>query len=205
MTCFRYGTLLLRPSETNCVFGFMLAHSIFDTLFIVISLTPIIRIISLLLLSTPREVYCTLYLRQRRILWSLLVHHRVTTVQTSLFGVDYISYDPPTELAPIKIESIDLYPAPIDDGVIGEPYDPHRDWDGFFDQLIQDPQEEAAAPVAEEPIEDLMEEDEADAEMVDTDTGKEDVSEDDEHSAGSGSAGAEGRSEISTDTHESCA
>ncbi|MED6159121.1 hypothetical protein PIB30_039443 [Stylosanthes scabra] len=78
-------------------------------------------------------------------------------------------------------------------------YDPSVDLVLYF----RDPQGDVATPVDEDPAEDPMDEDEADVEMADADTGKEDVSDGDEPSVSSGAAGLDERSEISTDTCES--
>ncbi|MED6182229.1 hypothetical protein PIB30_026621 [Stylosanthes scabra] len=112
-------------------------------------------------------------------------------------------YDPSVDLVPVKIEPRSSPPAPADTEIIGESYDPLYDLDGFVAQYFQDPQGVVAVPVDEYPAEDPMDEDEADVEMVDTDTGEEDVSDGDEPSESSGAAGSDERSEISTDTCES--
>ncbi|MED6173703.1 hypothetical protein PIB30_062154 [Stylosanthes scabra] len=64
-----------------------------------------------------------------------------------------LSYYPPT------------YLPPADTGVIGEPYDPLDDFDGFIAQYFQDPQGDAVVPIEEDPREDPMEEDEVDEEL----------------------------------------
>ncbi|MED6184087.1 hypothetical protein PIB30_044009 [Stylosanthes scabra] len=112
-------------------------------------------------------------------------------------------YDPSVDLVPVKIEPRSPPPAPADTGIIGEPYNPLYDLDGFIAQYFRDPRGDVAAPVDEDPPEDPMDEDEADVKMADTDIGKEDVSDGDEPSVSSGAAGSDERSEISTDTCES--
>ncbi|MED6217394.1 hypothetical protein PIB30_017241 [Stylosanthes scabra] len=108
-------------------------------------------------------------------------------------------YDPSVDLVPPRSPP----PVPADTGIIGEPYDPLYDLDGFIAQYFHDPQGDVAAPVDEDPVEDPMDEDEVDVEMADTDTGEEDVSDGDEPSVSSGAADSDEQSEISTDTCES--
>ncbi|MED6158252.1 hypothetical protein PIB30_031091 [Stylosanthes scabra] len=100
---------------------------------------------------------------------------------------DYVPYNTPTDLDPIKIEPHSPPLVPADTGVIGEPYDPPKDFDGFIAQFFQDPQRD----------------DEEDDEIVDTYTDDEDPPEEDELSAGLEAMSLEGRSEVSTDTCES--
>ncbi|MED6193904.1 hypothetical protein PIB30_023569 [Stylosanthes scabra] len=118
-------------------------------------------------------------------------------------GYDYAPYDPPVDLVPVKIEPRSPPPAPVDTGVIGEPYDPLDDFDGFIAQYFQDPQGGAVAPMEEDSGEDPMDEDEQDAEMVDTDSEDEDPSEVDELSASLEAVSLGARSTVSTDTCES--
>ncbi|MED6176191.1 hypothetical protein PIB30_085720 [Stylosanthes scabra] len=105
-----------------------------------------------------------------------------------LDGYDRIPYDPPADMAPVRIEPRSPPPAPVDTGVIGEPYDPLEDFDGFIAQYFQDPQGGAVALMEEDPGEDPMGEDQP---------------EEEELSAGSRAVSMGGRSEVSTDTRES--
>ncbi|MED6115044.1 hypothetical protein PIB30_086397 [Stylosanthes scabra] len=93
---------------------------------------------------------------------------------------DYVLYDPSADLAPVKIEPRSPSPSPADTGVIGEPYDPLDDFDGFITQYFQDPQGDAVVPIEEDPLSDPMEKDEGDKEMADTDSEDEDPSEEEE-------------------------
>ncbi|MED6163684.1 hypothetical protein PIB30_082352 [Stylosanthes scabra] len=99
-------------------------------------------------------------------------------------------YSPPTDMAPVRVEPHSPPPATVDTGVIGEPYDPLEDYDGFIAQYFQDPHGGAVAPMEEDPGEDPMDEDQP---------GEEELS------AGSRAVSVGGRSEISTDTRESYA
>ncbi|MED6175709.1 hypothetical protein PIB30_080875, partial [Stylosanthes scabra] len=98
-------------------------------------------------------------------------------------GYDRIPYDLPAEMAPVRVEPHSPPPAPVDTGVIGEPYNPLEDYDGFIAQYFQDPQGGAVAPMEEDPGEDPMDEDQP---------GEEELS------AGSRAVSVGGRSEIST-------
>ncbi|MED6225011.1 hypothetical protein PIB30_089619 [Stylosanthes scabra] len=88
-------------------------------------------------------------------------------------------------MALVRVEPHSPPPAPIDTGVIVEPYDPLEDYDGFIAQYSQDPQGGAVAPMDEDLGEDPMDEDQP---------GEEELS------AGSRAVSVGGRSEISTDT-----
>ncbi|MED6171661.1 hypothetical protein PIB30_042828 [Stylosanthes scabra] len=98
-------------------------------------------------------------------------------------GYDHVPYDSPVDMVPIKIEPRSPPPAPADTRVIGEPYDPLEDFDGFIAQYFQDPQGGAVAPMEEDPGEEPMNKDEQDEEMADTDSEDEDSSEEGELSA----------------------
>ncbi|MED6158253.1 hypothetical protein PIB30_031092 [Stylosanthes scabra] len=116
---------------------------------------------------------------------------------------DYVPYDPPTDLAPIKIEPRSPPLAPADTGVIGEPYDPLEYFDGFIAQFVPGSSERCSSAHGGGSKRGPMKEDEEDDEMVDTDTDDEDPPEEDELSAGLEAMSLEGRPEISTDTCES--
>ncbi|MED6199403.1 hypothetical protein PIB30_075626 [Stylosanthes scabra] len=105
-------------------------------------------------------------------------------------GYDRIPYDPSADMAPVRVELHSPPPAPVDTGVIGEPYYPLEDYDGFIAQYFQDPQGGAVAPMEEDPGEDPMDEDQPGEEKL---------------SAGSRAVSVGGRSELSTDTRESYA
>ncbi|MED6167886.1 hypothetical protein PIB30_006857 [Stylosanthes scabra] len=64
-----------------------------------------------------------------------------------LDGYDHVPYDPPVDLVPVKIEPRSHPPAPADTEIIGEPYDPLDDFDGFIAQYFQNPQGGAVAPM----------------------------------------------------------
>ncbi|MED6152027.1 hypothetical protein PIB30_088023 [Stylosanthes scabra] len=98
---------------------------------------------------------------------------------SGLDGYDHIPYDLLAEMAPVRIEPRSPPPAPVDIGVIGEPYDPLEDYDGFIAQYFQDPQGGAVAPMEEDQLEE------------------------EELSAGSRAVSVGGKSEVSTDTRES--
>ncbi|MED6113149.1 hypothetical protein PIB30_068147 [Stylosanthes scabra] len=100
-------------------------------------------------------------------------------------GYDRIHYDPPADMAQVRIEPRSPPPAPVDTGVIGEPYDPLEDFDGFIAQCFQDPQGGTVAPIEEDPGEDPMDEDQPEGEEL---------------SVGSRAVSVGGRSEVSTDT-----
>ncbi|MED6110500.1 hypothetical protein PIB30_043575 [Stylosanthes scabra] len=89
-------------------------------------------------------------------------------------------------MAPVRIEPRSPPPAPVDTGVIGEPYDPLEDFDGFIAQYFQDPQGGTVAPMEEDPGEDPMDEDQQEGEEL---------------SVGSRAVSVGGRSEVSMDTH----
>ncbi|MED6163316.1 hypothetical protein PIB30_078698 [Stylosanthes scabra] len=132
-----------------------------------------------------------------------LSYYPPTYLLFSQADYDYVPYDPPADLAPVKIEPRSASPSPADTGVIGEPYDPLDDFDGFIAQYFQDPQGDVVVPIEEDLREDPMEEDEGDEEMADTDSEDEDPSEEEELSTGLEAVSLEGRSVVSTDTCES--
>ncbi|MED6111669.1 hypothetical protein PIB30_054436, partial [Stylosanthes scabra] len=113
-------------------------------------------------------------------------------------GYDYAPYDPPVDLVPVKIEPRSPPPASADTRVIGEPYDPLDDFDGFSAQYFQDPHGGAAAPMEEHSSEDPMDEDDQDMEMADTDSEDEDPLEEDELSTSLEAVSLGGRLELYT-------
>ncbi|MED6115795.1 hypothetical protein PIB30_094135, partial [Stylosanthes scabra] len=84
-------------------------------------------------------------------------------------------------------------PAPVDTGVIGEPYDPLYDLAGFIDEYYRRPPEVVPAQMEADPVEDPM----------DTDTGKDEDLEKAEQSEDSEDTHPDERSVVSTDTCES--
>ncbi|MED6226611.1 hypothetical protein PIB30_105520 [Stylosanthes scabra] len=71
-------------------------------------------------------------------------------------------HDPPVELVPVKVEPRSPPPAPVDTGVIREPYDPLYDLAGFIHEYYRRPPEAVPAQMEADPVEDPM----------DTDTGE---------------------------------
>ncbi|MED6178700.1 hypothetical protein PIB30_110092 [Stylosanthes scabra] len=84
-------------------------------------------------------------------------------------------------------------PAPVDTGVIGEPYDPLYDLAGFIDEYYRRPPEAVPAQMEVDPVEDPM----------DTDTGEDEDPEKAEQSEDSEDTRSDERSVVSTDTCES--
>ncbi|MED6190756.1 hypothetical protein PIB30_109012, partial [Stylosanthes scabra] len=84
-------------------------------------------------------------------------------------------------------------PAPVDTGVIGEPYDPLYDLAGFIDEYYRRPPEAVPAQMEVDPVEDPM----------DTDTGEDEDPEEAEQSEDSEDTRSDERSVVSTDTWES--
>ncbi|MED6115061.1 hypothetical protein PIB30_086554, partial [Stylosanthes scabra] len=84
-------------------------------------------------------------------------------------------------------------PAPVDTGVIGEPYDPLYDLAGFIDEYYRRPPEAVPAQMEVDPVEDPM----------DTDTGEDEDPEEAEQSEDSEDTRSDECSIVSTDTCES--
>ncbi|MED6181497.1 hypothetical protein PIB30_019751 [Stylosanthes scabra] len=111
--------------------------------------------------------------------------------------------DPPVELVTVKVEPRSPPPAPVNTGVIGEPYDPLYDLAGFVDEYFRLPPEVVPAPIEEDSVEDPMNSDDAEDKLADTDTGEDEDPEEDGQSEGSEDARSDEHSVVLTDTCES--
>ncbi|MED6139046.1 hypothetical protein PIB30_080164 [Stylosanthes scabra] len=111
--------------------------------------------------------------------------------------------DPPMDLVPVRVEPRSPPPAPIDTGVIGEPYDPLYDLAGFIDEYYRRPPEAVPAPMEADPVEDPMDTDDDEDGLADTDTGEDEDPEEVGQSEDSEDTRSDEHSVVSTDTCES--
>ncbi|MED6186658.1 hypothetical protein PIB30_068833 [Stylosanthes scabra] len=108
----------------------------------------------------------------------------------------------PTQL-PFRVEPRSPPPAPVNTGVIGEPYDPLYDLAGFIDEYYRRPPEAVPAPMEADPLEDPMNTDDDEDGLADTDTGEDEDPEEVGQSEDSEDTHSDGHSVVSTDTCES--